>query len=273
MNEKEKDKRFLFPPETTAKDIAEVGTMAADWFEDGTRIIVLRGPTCFCSYLGIAKDHPLANHDYDDLPIDCHGGLTYAGEGLRGAPEGYFWYGYDYGHCDDYSHMPKISGIVKLRGKDWTLDEVVTDAWGAVYDFKRLLKISERISRSPTPPDALVDRLAGLLRQAQGKITHRDMPLYTEIESALEIYRAGYQTAVPKIDDALVEAVELILSGDSDKWVEYADSNGIERERIKGDYCLLMEFENDARYAYPARDKLKRLILEHALNAHKKAVR
>ena len=33
-----------------------------------------------CCYLGIHNTHPLANKDYESIPLNVHGGLTYSGE-------------------------------------------------------------------------------------------------------------------------------------------------------------------------------------------------
>src|SRR5882672_11529849 len=82
----------------------EVGFIAHNWVEDGIRCLVLRGPAHWCGYVGVPKDHPAAGFDYDDLTVSCHGGPTYAGGGLKGAPEGYYWYGWDYGHSGDASY-------------------------------------------------------------------------------------------------------------------------------------------------------------------------
>lgn len=120
----------------------------ADWREDGLWIIIMSmGGRNFCVYVGIPVDHPLACHDYENLPIDCHGGLTYGGAGDgEYRPEGHYWYGWDYGHYGDYTWW----GHESHRGnqfneKDWTLGEVKNDIWSAIYDFGKLKRLSEKI--------------------------------------------------------------------------------------------------------------------------------
>lgn len=91
----------------------------------------------------------------------------------------------------------------------------IADKLDERWDFNKeaddlATEVNAQLERTPPTPDALVDRLAGLLRQAQGRIKG-DAPLSNEVESALEIYRAGYQTAAPKTDDALVERLGWLL--------------------------------------------------------------
>ena len=124
----------------------ESGTILHDVFEDGVRFIVMRGPSSLCAYVGIPTEHPLAGFDYDDLVIDAHGGLTFAREGKDAWPKGFYWYGWDYGHSGDksfyYDDMPQL---LSLGDKEWLVKDVVEDSWSAIYDFRQLLKLAEKI--------------------------------------------------------------------------------------------------------------------------------
>ena len=82
----------------TARDFTknrEEIVRATDWRKDGVWVIVLStGGRHFCTYVGVPVDHPIAGYDYENITIDCHGGLTFADKGdgkIR--PEGYYWYG------------------------------------------------------------------------------------------------------------------------------------------------------------------------------------
>ena len=127
---------------------SKAGTIFHDEFDDGVRFIVLRGPASLCAYVGVALDHPLANKSYD-LPISAHGGLTFSdkGDGIR--PEGYYWYGWDYSHCDDYSFYYDNPCLEKFTHSDikWLVEDVVSDSWKTIYNFKKLVKLSEQIAR------------------------------------------------------------------------------------------------------------------------------
>lgn len=127
---------------------AESGTIFHDEFKDGLRFIVMRGPASLCAYIGLPTEHPLANHDYDNVPIDCHGGLTFSqlGDG-KNWPSGFYWYGWDYAHSGDYSFYDDDFIGTRLESKDkkWLVKEVIDDSWGAIYDMKRLCKLAEDI--------------------------------------------------------------------------------------------------------------------------------
>lgn len=145
----------------TAEGI-EVGTIVHDEFDEGLRFIIMRGPFHWCGYIGIPKDYPLAGFGYDDISfVSAHGGLTFAEKGEKEYkqgekkgqpypwPEGYYWYGWDYGHAGDRSHYDSdIKGLEKFRenNHDWTIQEVIDDSWETLYDFKRLMKFAEKIA-------------------------------------------------------------------------------------------------------------------------------
>lgn len=128
---------------------AEVGHVFYDEFDEGVRLIILRGPNSLCAYLGVAAAHPLAGYDYDDLPISAHGGLTYAGTGVHGDGETY-WYGWDYAHSGDratYDYITPGRAAMAESEHAWTPGEVYADAWTAMYEFKALVRLAEKIAR------------------------------------------------------------------------------------------------------------------------------
>lgn len=120
-----------------------------DWFDDGVRCLIMRGPAALCVYLGVSSSHPLAGHEYDDLPINCHGGLTFAGEGDDTyRPSGFYWYGWDYGHAGDRSFYDlKLPEALRMRDeKEWLVADVESDMWEAVWNFRHLIKLAEAIA-------------------------------------------------------------------------------------------------------------------------------
>lgn len=130
----------------------EPGTILHDEYRDGVRFIIMRGPSALCAYVGCPINHPLAGHSYENLNLSCHWGLTFADQGkvisteegklLAGWPKGFYWYGWDYGHCDDATFR-ELRGV---SGKKWLVKDVIDDAWSAIYDFKKLMKLAEEIS-------------------------------------------------------------------------------------------------------------------------------
>lgn len=125
---------------------AETGHIFIDKFDEGLRFIVMRGPAALCAYVGLPKDHPLAGHNYDDLPVQAHGGLTFGREAGKQWPEGYYWYGWDYGHAGDFSVYDEKYRDAPSDDKKWTPAEVEADSWNAIYDFKHLMKLAENIA-------------------------------------------------------------------------------------------------------------------------------
>ena len=136
-------------------DISEikVGTILRDWFDEGVRIVIMRGPASMNVYLGVPKDHPLAGFDYDSIPLNCHGGLTFSQEGDKFLPKNYWWYGYDYAHAGDFTIFGK-KGARDIQAKfdhsddeKWALGAIIEDSWEARYDFKKLKNLAEKISK------------------------------------------------------------------------------------------------------------------------------
>ena len=140
----------------TFEELAKLksGTILKDWYDDGIRYLIMRGPCALCAYFGIPIDHPLAGSSYDDLPVGCHGGLTFGSEGdgeMR--PAGFYWYGWDYAHSGDKSFYNLDDGYEGLLGdKAWTLKAVEEDVNWNSYEIKRLVKLAERIAnKEPNP--------------------------------------------------------------------------------------------------------------------------
>ena len=126
----------------------KVGTIVHDIFDEGLRFIVMRGPFHWCGYVGIPVEHPLAGFSYDDLSfISAHGGLTFSRKGDKKGnwPKEFWWYGWDYGHLGDKSHFEKNIDPPELGEKDWTIQEVIDDSRDTLYEFKKLMKLAEKI--------------------------------------------------------------------------------------------------------------------------------
>ena len=81
-----------------------------------------------CAYIELPKEHKYYGKGYDDIPIDCHGGLTYSSEGLL--PSNHdchrdgFWIGWDYAHLGDYCGW---FNVFDSTGKKWTTEEILQE--------------------------------------------------------------------------------------------------------------------------------------------------
>lgn len=132
-----------------------IGAIFVDRHEDGFRFLVMRGPAAVVAYLGVPESHPLAGRSYEDLPLECHGGLTFSALGGHGKrdqfPAGWWWYGWDYAHSGDKSFydLKYPEGLGHLAEKAWTPAEVDADSWTARYEFKKLMRLAEAIASGP----------------------------------------------------------------------------------------------------------------------------
>ena len=131
--------------EETALD--EVGTIYRDWFENNIRCLVMRGPASLCAYLGIPLNHPLANFNYNDIPLNVHGGLTFGAFGDNEyRPIGYFWYGWDYAHAGDCCFYYNKYPYLNSDDKKWLVNEVEKEIKEVLWDFEKLVTLAEKIT-------------------------------------------------------------------------------------------------------------------------------
>lgn len=125
---------------------AKTGTIFIDRWDDGLRFVVLSGPVALCAYIGVPVAHPLAGHSYEILPVEAHGGLTYAGEDMKELPSEMYWYGWDYAHCGDFCFYDSEDGS-HAKDKRWTPSEVDGDSWLTISQFHKLVKLTETVAR------------------------------------------------------------------------------------------------------------------------------
>ena len=138
----------------TARELVASGNEAKiveEWYEDGIKVMIVSLHSHFTAYFGLPLDHPLAGFSYDDIPLSVHGGLTFGDVGSEKGvlPKDLFMYGWDYAHYGDYSYFDFNLAREVLGDKggdhDWTLGEVKQEAKDALYDFKQLVKLAEKI--------------------------------------------------------------------------------------------------------------------------------
>lgn len=76
----------------------------------GYPCVVLFQPAGYrCGYVGLPKDNQYYEKDYNDIPVDCHGGLTYADRVLSYQDDkDVWWIGFDCGHACDGFDIDKL---------------------------------------------------------------------------------------------------------------------------------------------------------------------
>ena len=120
--------------------VKRIRGVISDWTEDeGTplarRALVAQGPSSLVAYVGVPEDHPLAGRHYDDMPLDCHGGLTFADKGGHSIwPKGWYWYGWDYAHAGDF-----LSFLPNSSDRQWTVEDVEAEARQVMKQIEALL--------------------------------------------------------------------------------------------------------------------------------------
>jgi hypothetical protein len=88
----------------------------------------------FVAYIKLPKDHPWQEFmdDYDSIPLNVHGGVTFAKEvrepnrSFQQFTEG-SWIGWDYAHLGDY--IPLLSNSC---GSIWDQESVLVDVKDAI---------------------------------------------------------------------------------------------------------------------------------------------
>ena len=75
--------------------------------EKGFQFAIRENSIYVCSYVALPKGHKYFNIDYGDIPLLCHGGLTF---GYRS--EEYHVIGWDYGHFDDFNRKVGLTELI-----------------------------------------------------------------------------------------------------------------------------------------------------------------
>jgi len=122
----------------------------------GFKCLILRHPTLLHlnGYVGLTENHQYYGKDCSKIDIDVHGGLTFAemGDG-ENWPKGYYWIGFDTGHCTDYS--PGMEKIINrgtneiYKNIDYVTNEVkkLVDQLDIIQKYgKKTLKSIHKIS-------------------------------------------------------------------------------------------------------------------------------
>lgn len=101
--------------------------------------MIRRGGASLCAYIGFPLWHPLSKIDYDYIPLDCHGGLTFAKNGDGWFPKGMRWIGWDYAHLGDMPFYDIGRTFThSMPEKKWLVPAVKKELETAMQDFRWL---------------------------------------------------------------------------------------------------------------------------------------
>ena len=95
-----------------------------------------------CAYVDV-KDTMFDGKFYADIPIECHGGLTYSADYLPITNDKGWFIGWDYAHWGDlfYSQYNIDMGVIDIVSKEWTIDEVEEECKNVI---DQLIKLTEK---------------------------------------------------------------------------------------------------------------------------------
>ena len=126
-----------------------------DGYYKGFRyVIVFQSMGHRCGYVEIPKDNKLYGKDYEDININCHGGLTYSKFNNRNYPVEYnngYFIGFDCSHCGDgkntdlareydiigshtYKELKEIETMFPIHGEEVRSFEYVKDECKSIID-------------------------------------------------------------------------------------------------------------------------------------------
>ena len=96
----------------------------------GFNYVIVNYGTHPCCYVAIPQGHKFFEKHYDDIGIDCHGGLTFShyidfGDGKE------YYIGWDYAHYEDYNGIYELDFLKGFNHnhyyKKWTTRELLED--------------------------------------------------------------------------------------------------------------------------------------------------
>lgn len=92
------------------------------WTDDDYEVAIMEIsassiPSWYVAYVGVPEDHVAASVMYEDVPVDVHGGLTFAADDLAEVDEDgekpVKWFGWDYNHAADHKGTVEVSEVVE----------------------------------------------------------------------------------------------------------------------------------------------------------------
>jgi hypothetical protein len=106
-----------------------------EWEHAGLKCVVVQAREGMhrCGYVRVPPTHSQFGKEYDDVPVDVHGGLTFAAEEPCEHEDGKgFWFGFDCAHygdamCDRDSQSELSEMKFINQGHFWTMEEVAAE--------------------------------------------------------------------------------------------------------------------------------------------------
>ena len=98
------------------------------------------------AYVKIPEEHKYYKKGYDDIPIECHGGLTFSSHRLsyddfRFNPivlQDSWWIGWDYAHAGDYTGYDEMFNRGLYKNKKWTTKEIYKEVKKVISQLRKM---------------------------------------------------------------------------------------------------------------------------------------
>lgn len=90
-----------------------------------------------CAYVCVPKGHKYYKKSYDSIPIDCHGGLTFADKDFNYNPiviKDHWWIGWDYGHYGDYTMLVTEDS----KSTRWTTEIIYKEVQDVIKQLRKI---------------------------------------------------------------------------------------------------------------------------------------
>lgn len=117
----------------TVPALSELTVLYEGIYKDYTYFVISYG-THPCCYVALDSTHPYYEVFYDNIPVSCHGGLTFSEHGLIDCknkntliPEDYWVIGWDYHHVGDFSGFNFGKNGYLGHSKKWTTEELIEE--------------------------------------------------------------------------------------------------------------------------------------------------
>ena len=112
-------------------------------------IVIVSYGTHPCAYVSIPPTHPYYKEHYSNMPIECHGGLTFSesdNSTIRWVDEfsneECSWIGWDYAHCNDFYGGFGKDSYLGYGTHEWTTQEILYECYNVIAQLN-LLKLAK----------------------------------------------------------------------------------------------------------------------------------
>ena len=89
-----------------------------------------------CAYVELPRNNKYFGRIYDDIPIECHGGLTYSSNKLHTVDHTGWFIGWDYAHWGDYNGS--LPDFLNKGSNQYTTVEMIEDCKQVIMQMESL---------------------------------------------------------------------------------------------------------------------------------------